>query len=59
MRKLDNILKYDDFVKGEYQKVGKKPNKVKAIKDYVKIREDYLHSFINQHEPDHDLPEEE
>ena len=54
-----NILKYDDFVKGEYQKVGKKPNKVKAIKDYVKLREDYIHSFINQHEPDHDLPEEE
>ena len=54
-----NILKYDDFVKGEYQKVGKRPNKVKAIKDYVKIREDYIHSFINQHEPDHDLPEEE
>ena len=54
-----NILKYDDFVKGEYQKVGKKPNKVKAIKDYVKLREDYIHSFIDQHEPDHDLPEEE
>ena len=54
-----NILKYDDFVKGEYQKVGKKPNKVKLVKDYVKIREDYIHSFIDQHEPDHDLPEEE
>ena len=54
MRKLDNILKYDDFVKGEYQKVGKK-----SAKNYVKIREDYIHSFIDQHEPDHDLPEEE
>ena len=54
-----NILKYDDFVKGEYQKVGKRPNKVKAIKDYVKIREDYIHSFIDEHEPDHNLPEEE
>ena len=54
-----NILKYDDFVKGEYQKVGKKLNKVKLVKDYVKIREDYIHSFIDQHEPDHDLPEEE
>ena len=54
-----NILKYDDFVKGEYQKVGKNPNKVKLVKDYVKIREDYIHSFIDEHEPDHDLPEEE
>ena len=54
-----NILKYDDFVKGEYQKVVKKRNKVKSMKDYVKVREDYIHSFINQHEPDHDLPEEE
>ena len=45
-----NILKYDDFVKGEYQKVGKKPNKVKLVKDYVKLREDYIHSFIDEHE---------
>jgi hypothetical protein len=29
------------------------------MKDYVKVREDYIHSFIDQHEPDHDLPEEE
>ncbi len=54
-----NILKYDDFVKGEYQKVGKRPNKVKAIKDYVKIREDYIHSFIDQHERGVEPDEEE
>ena len=58
-KKLDNILRFDDFIKEEYQKVGKKPNKVKLVKDYVKIREDYIHSFIDEHEPDHDLPEEE
>ena len=23
------------------------------------VREDYIHSFIDEHEPDHDLPEEE
>ena len=53
-KKLDNLLKFDDFIKEEYQKVGKK-----SAKNYVKLREDYIHSFIDQHEPDHDLPEEE
>ena len=53
-RKLDNLLRFDDFIKEEYQKVGKK-----SAKNYVKIREDYIHSFIDEHEPDHDLPEEE
>ena len=53
-RKLDNLLRFDDFIKEEKQKVGKK-----SAKGYVKLREDYIHSFINQHEPDHDLPEEE
>jgi hypothetical protein len=53
-KKLDNILRFDDFITEEYQKVGKK-----SAKKYVKIREDYIHSFIDQHEPDHDLPEEE
>ena len=53
-KKLDNILRFDDFIKEEYQKVGKK-----SAKKYVKLREDYIHSFIDQHEPDHDLPEEE
>ena len=53
-KKLDNILRFDDFIKEEYQKVGKK-----SAKNYVKLREDYIHSFIDEHEPDHDLPEEE
>ena len=51
-KKLDNLLRFDDFIKEENQKV-------KSAKKYVKIREDYIHSFINEHEPDHDLPEEE
>lgn len=55
-KKLDNILRFDDFITEEYQKEGKK---VKSAKGYVKLREDYIHSFIDQHEPDHDLPEEE
>ena len=55
-KKLDNILRFDDFIKEEYQKEGKK---VKSARGYVKLREDYIHSFIDQHEPDHDLPEEE
>ena len=53
-KKLDNILRFDDFIKEEKQKVGKK-----SAKNYVKLREDYIHSFIDEHEPDHDLPEEE
>ena len=53
-RKLDNLLLFDDFITEEYQKVGKK-----SAKKYVKLREDYIHSFIDEHEPDHDLPEEE
>ena len=53
-KKLDNLLRFDDFIREEYQKVGKK-----SAKKYVKIREDYIHSFIDEHEPDHDLPEEE
>ena len=58
-RKLDNILRFDDFIMEENQKDRKKPiNKVKSVKDYMKIREDYIHSFIDEHEPDHE-PEEE
>ena len=53
-RKLDNLLRFDDFIKDENMKIGKK-----SAKGYVKLREDYIHSFIDQHEPDHDLPEEE
>ena len=64
-----NILKFDDFIKEDNTKVGKQPaaNMFKTAKDYdkaakngyVKLREDYIHSFIDEHEPDHDLPEEE
>ena len=62
-----NILKFDDFIKEENQKDRKKPNKVKsvqeyneAIKDgYVKVREDYIHSFIDQHERGVEPEEEE
>lgn len=58
-RKLDNLLRFEDFIKEENQKDRKKPfNKVKSVKDYMKIREDYIHSFIDEHEPDHE-PEEE
>ena len=53
-RKLDNLLRFDEFIKEENMKIGKK-----SAKKYVKIREDYIHSFIDEHEPDHDLPEEE
>ena len=53
-KKLDNLLRFDDFIKEENMKIGKK-----SAKNYVKIREDYIHSFIDEHEPDHDLPEEE
>ena len=62
-----NILKFDDFIKEENTKVGKKPNKFKTAKDYneaakngyVKLREDYIHSFIEQHERGVEPEEEE
>ena len=46
---LNNIMKFDNFIK---ENNGKKPvNKVKSVKDgYVKIREDYIHSFIDEHQ---------
>lgn len=56
-KKLDNILKFDDFIKEENTKVGKK--QVKSVKEYVKLREDYIHSFINEHERDQEPEEEE
>ena len=55
-KKLDNILRFDDFITEEYQKEGKK---VKSAKGYVKLREDYIHSFIDEHERDKEPPEEE
>ena len=66
-RKLDNLMRFNEFIKEENTKVGKKPVwKVRTAKDYneaakngyVKLREDYIHSFIDAHEPDHE-PEEE
>ena len=64
-RKLNNILRFGDFIK---ENDGKKTlNKVKSVKEYneavkdgyVKLREDYIHSFIDAHEPDHEPEEEE
>ena len=34
-------------------------NKVKSVKEYVKIREDYIHSFIEEHERGVEPEEEE
>jgi hypothetical protein len=57
-KKLDNILRFEDFM-NENMNDGKKPiNTVKSVKDFMQISEDYIHSFINEHEPDHE-PEEE
>jgi hypothetical protein len=55
-----NILRFDDYIKENWED-GKKPtNKVKSEKDgYVKLREDYIHSFINEHERDQEPEEEE
>ena len=51
-RKLDNLLRFDDFIKEENKKV-------KSMKDYVKLREDYIHSFIDEHERGVEPEEEE
>ena len=53
-RKLDNILRFDDFIKEENMKIGKK-----SAKGYVKLREDYIHSFIDEHERGVEPDEEE
>ena len=61
------ILKFDDFINEENHKDRKKPNKVKTAKDYneaakdsyVKLREDYIHSFIDAHERGLEPEEEE
>ena len=59
-RKQDNILRYADFINENWTD-GKKPiNKVKSVKDgYVKLREDYIHSFIEEHERGVEPEEEE
>ena len=46
MKKLDNILKFEDFVKSN--EMGDTHREVKD--DYIKLREDYIHSFIDEHE---------
>ena len=67
-RKLDNLLRFEDIIKEDNQKVSKKSvKKVKTAKDYneaakdgyVKHREDYIHSFIDEHERGVDPEEEE
>ena len=67
-RKLDNLLRFEDFIKEDNQKVSKKSvKKVKTAKDYneaakdgyVKLREDYIHSFIDEHERGVEPEEEE
>ena len=58
-RKVDNLLRFDDFIKEENTKVVKKRNKVKSMKNYVEVREDYIHSFIDQHERGVEPDEEE
>ena len=56
-KRQDNILRFGDFIK---ENDGKKPvSKVKSVKEYVKLREDYIHSFIEEHERDHEPEEEE
>ena len=48
-KRLVNILGFDDFIKEENRKDGKQH----------KVSEDYIHSFIAEHEPDHEPYEEE
>ena len=55
-RKLDNILRLDDFIKEEKKKVRKSH---KGSEKYIKIREDYIHSFIDEHERGVEPDEEE
>ena len=62
-----NILKFDDFIKEENKKGRNKSSKVKSVKEYneaikdgyVKVREDYIHSFIDEHERGVEPEEEE
>ena len=47
-RRLVNILGFDEFIKEENRNDGKRH----------KVSEDYIHSFIDEHERDYE-PEEE
>ena len=63
------LLKFEDFIREENLNGRKQPaaNMVKAAKDYneatkdgyVKLREDYIHSFIDEHERGVEPEEEE
>ncbi len=56
-KKLGNILRFGDFIKENDEK--KPVSKFKSVKEYVKLREDYIHSFIDEHERDQEPEEEE
>jgi hypothetical protein len=64
-RKQDNILRYADFInendsKESVNKVESVKNYNEAVKNgYVKLREDYIHSFIDEHERGEEPEEEE
>ena len=58
-RKQDNILRFADFINENWKDEKKPINKVKSVKEYVKIREDYIHSFIEEHERGVEPEEEE
>ena len=55
-RKLDNLLRFDEFIKEECSIVRKRH---KDSNEYIKIREDYIHSFIDEHERGVEPDEEE
>ena len=52
-RKLDNLLRFDDFINEENKKVKS------AKEGYIKLREDYIHTFIDEHERGVEPEEEE
>ena len=64
-KKQDNLLRFDDYIKENDSKES--VNKVKSVKNYnetikdgyVKLREDYIHSFIDEHERGIEPEEEE
>ena len=56
-KKLGNILRFGDFIKENDEK--KPVSKFKSVKEYVKLREDYIHSFIDEHERGVEPEEEE
>ena len=56
-KKQGSILRFGDFIKENDEK--KPVSKVKSVKEYVKLREDYIHSFIEEHERDVEPEEEE